>query len=228
MSNDAQKIQDAMMAIHTLWGAPCLIVVILVLLYQQVGWATFVGLGVMVVYAPVSGERGRPRPASAKSPSSHPIPPIHVCPCLHRRCCSDMAAVGSLATSRPSPMPCGPLGSSPAAKVAGKLMQIRKRILVWTDQRVSLMSEVINGIQVRAHRTGCIAAHSSRLNPKLGQSGDGQEMGVSDRSCEPLRRLWPSVPTTNAAEPFPCPASPFPRTRAHAHPRWRICPPLCR
>lgn len=56
MSNDAQKVQDVMLAIHTLWGAPALIVVILVLLYQQVGWATFVGFGVALLYSPVSSE----------------------------------------------------------------------------------------------------------------------------------------------------------------------------
>lgn len=56
MSNDAQKVQDAMLAIHTAWGAPALIVVILALLYQQVGWATFVGLAVMLIYTPLTGE----------------------------------------------------------------------------------------------------------------------------------------------------------------------------
>lgn len=56
MSNDAQKVQDVMLAIHTLWGAPALIIVILILLYQQVGWATFVGLGVALLYSPVSSE----------------------------------------------------------------------------------------------------------------------------------------------------------------------------
>eukprot|EP00878_Enallax_costatus_P008308 GHUV01008686.1.p1 GENE.GHUV01008686.1~~GHUV01008686.1.p1 ORF type:complete len:1320 (+),score=395.23 GHUV01008686.1:299-4258(+) len=54
MSNDAQKVQDVMLAIHTLWGAPALIIVVLVLLYQQVGWATFVGFGVACLYSPVS------------------------------------------------------------------------------------------------------------------------------------------------------------------------------
>lgn len=56
MSNDAQKVQEVMLGIHTLWGAPALIVVILVLLYQQVGWACFIGLGVMLAYTPLSSE----------------------------------------------------------------------------------------------------------------------------------------------------------------------------
>jgi hypothetical protein len=56
MSNDAQKVQDVMLAIHTLWGAPALIIVILVLLYMQVGWSTFVGFGVALLYSPLSSE----------------------------------------------------------------------------------------------------------------------------------------------------------------------------
>jgi hypothetical protein len=55
MSNDAQKVQDAMLSIHTIWGSPILIAAILALLYQQVGWATFVGLGVMLLLVPLSG-----------------------------------------------------------------------------------------------------------------------------------------------------------------------------
>ena len=38
MSNDAQKVQEVILGIHVLWGAPALIVVILVLLYKQVGF----------------------------------------------------------------------------------------------------------------------------------------------------------------------------------------------
>lgn len=45
-----------MLAIHTLWGAPVLIVVIIGLLYQQLGWATFVGLVVVAIYSPISSE----------------------------------------------------------------------------------------------------------------------------------------------------------------------------
>ena len=56
MSNDAQKVQEVMLGIHVLWGAPILVVIILVLLYQQVGWATFVGLGVILAYTPLSSK----------------------------------------------------------------------------------------------------------------------------------------------------------------------------
>ncbi len=58
-------------------GAPALIVVILVLLYLQVGWATFVGLGVMVLFAPISGES---TPAGAVCDS--------ICPASCCSCCS--------------------------------------------------------------------------------------------------------------------------------------------
>lgn len=52
----AIQVQDVMLAIHTLWGAPVLIAIILGLLYQQLGWATFVGLVVVAIYSPISSE----------------------------------------------------------------------------------------------------------------------------------------------------------------------------
>ncbi|PNH11698.1 Canalicular multispecific organic anion transporter 1, partial [Tetrabaena socialis] len=56
MSNDAQKLQDAMFAIHAMWGSPAYIIAVLVLLWFEVGWATFVGLGVMLVMVPLTGK----------------------------------------------------------------------------------------------------------------------------------------------------------------------------
>ena len=85
MSNDAQKIQDAAFALHALWGSPCIIIAVLVLLWYQVcvlhvvpnrnlcqshftlvadvalhdiqvGWATFVGLGIMLLLVPLTGK----------------------------------------------------------------------------------------------------------------------------------------------------------------------------
>lgn len=35
MANDAQKLQDAMMAIHAIWGAPAFVVAVLILLWFQ-------------------------------------------------------------------------------------------------------------------------------------------------------------------------------------------------
>lgn len=56
MSTDAQKVQDAALSIHALWGAPIIIVVVLVLLYRYVEWATFVGLAVMFSLGPMTGK----------------------------------------------------------------------------------------------------------------------------------------------------------------------------
>ena len=44
-----------MTAVHALWGSPCYIIAVLVLLWFQVGWATFVGLGVMLLLTPMTG-----------------------------------------------------------------------------------------------------------------------------------------------------------------------------
>ncbi|GAX83000.1 hypothetical protein CEUSTIGMA_g10427.t1 [Chlamydomonas eustigma] len=88
MSNDAQKLQDAAYALHSIWGAPAIIMMVLALLWFQVGWATFVGLGVMLTLIPITGF------------------------------------------------------------LAAKLGSYRKDLMGWTDKRVGLMSEIINGIQM--------------------------------------------------------------------------------
>lgn len=44
-----------MFAIHAIWGSPAYIVAVLVLLWFEVGWATFVGLGVMLALVPATG-----------------------------------------------------------------------------------------------------------------------------------------------------------------------------
>ena len=55
MSNDSQKIQDVMYSIHNLWGAPIYVVVIVILLYNNLGWATFVGLAAMLILTFITG-----------------------------------------------------------------------------------------------------------------------------------------------------------------------------
>lgn len=55
MSNDSQKIQDVMLAIHACWASPIYILAVLAMLYLQVQWATFVGLGVMMMLGPMTG-----------------------------------------------------------------------------------------------------------------------------------------------------------------------------
>lgn len=59
MSADAQKVQDATLSVHALWGAPIMIIVILVFLYRYVKWATFVGLAIMLSLGPLAGRLSR-------------------------------------------------------------------------------------------------------------------------------------------------------------------------
>ncbi|KAG2439872.1 hypothetical protein HYH02_010502 [Chlamydomonas schloesseri] len=87
MSNDAQKLQDAVYDIHALWGGPICIIAILILLWFEVGWAMFVGLGVMLVMVPLTG------------------------------------------------------------MLVAKLGVLRRELIGWTDKRVGLMGEIINGMQ---------------------------------------------------------------------------------
>ncbi|GMH40904.1 hypothetical protein BSKO_08808 [Bryopsis sp. KO-2023] len=88
MSVDAQKVQDATLAIHALWSSPVMVSIILVLLYNYVGWAAFVGLAVMLSLGPAAGRLSK--------------------------------SMGSLQRSRAA----------------------------WTDKRVGLVNEIINGIRV--------------------------------------------------------------------------------
>lgn len=43
-----------MLAVHACWGSPLYIMAILALLYQQVQWATFVGLFVMMLLGEIN------------------------------------------------------------------------------------------------------------------------------------------------------------------------------
>lgn len=53
MSNDAQKLQDASIVVHNLWGAPLLIVVVLIFLYFEIGLATLICLGLVLIIVPL-------------------------------------------------------------------------------------------------------------------------------------------------------------------------------
>ncbi|XP_066155170.1 multidrug resistance-associated protein 1-like [Euwallacea fornicatus] len=54
MSNDAQKFQELIMFINTLWSAPVSIILALVFLYQELGMAVFAGLLVMLALIPIN------------------------------------------------------------------------------------------------------------------------------------------------------------------------------
>ena len=55
MSNDAQKLQEFLPALHNLWGSPALVAAALWLLYSVLSWATFIGLAVIFVLMPLTG-----------------------------------------------------------------------------------------------------------------------------------------------------------------------------
>lgn len=48
-----------MISIHTAWGAPVFIIAILALLYMEIQWAAFVGLGAMLLLIPASAYVGK-------------------------------------------------------------------------------------------------------------------------------------------------------------------------
>ncbi|KAF9912121.1 hypothetical protein BX616_010415, partial [Lobosporangium transversale] len=58
MSIDAQRIQDLISYLHVLWSGIFQISVTLYLLYLTLGWATFAGLGVMILMIPLNARLG--------------------------------------------------------------------------------------------------------------------------------------------------------------------------
>lgn len=48
-----------MITVHTAWGAPIFIIVILTLLYSEIEWAAFVGLGAMMLLVPATAFIGK-------------------------------------------------------------------------------------------------------------------------------------------------------------------------
>jgi len=144
MSNDAQKVQEVILGVHVLWGAPALIIVILILLYQQVGRSgSRVGGGGGGGRGLVGGCRlqlrhescqrvGTERPQLNSIPSSLPRPPPH-------RQVGWATFVGLAVMLVYTPL---------SAKVSRKLIEFRRTLMKWTDIRVGLMNEIINGMQV--------------------------------------------------------------------------------
>ena len=55
MSTDSEKLPQTMITIHNIWTAPCVIVGGIVLLYQYIGPATFVGVAVLILSIPAQG-----------------------------------------------------------------------------------------------------------------------------------------------------------------------------
>lgn len=56
---DGCALQEVVLSIHSIWGAPIYILSIMALLYREIQWASLVGLGVLLVMVPISGFIGR-------------------------------------------------------------------------------------------------------------------------------------------------------------------------
>ncbi|KAJ7390651.1 Multidrug resistance-associated protein 1 [Desmophyllum pertusum] len=54
MSVDAQRLMDVMTYINMIWSAPFQVGVSLYFLHRTMGWSIYVGLGVMVVFTPLT------------------------------------------------------------------------------------------------------------------------------------------------------------------------------
>lgn len=55
MSLDSNRVAEALSWIHFSWEAPLIIIVASLLIYQYLGWASFVGIGGMVIMLPMAG-----------------------------------------------------------------------------------------------------------------------------------------------------------------------------
>ena len=55
MSVDAQRLQDLLPYLNTLWSGPFQIVIALVFLHNELGNSVFAGLAVMVTLIPING-----------------------------------------------------------------------------------------------------------------------------------------------------------------------------
>ncbi|KAK3825331.1 MAG: ATP-binding cassette transporter 1 [Benniella sp.] len=56
MSMDTQRIQDVTTYLHVIWSAAFQVILILYLLYRTLGWATFVGLALLIAMIPLNGK----------------------------------------------------------------------------------------------------------------------------------------------------------------------------
>lgn len=55
MAVDTQRMADFIESLNNLWAAPIQLIISMILLYQQLGFAIFAGLGVMLINIPVNG-----------------------------------------------------------------------------------------------------------------------------------------------------------------------------
>jgi ABC-type multidrug transport system fused ATPase/permease subunit len=55
MSVDSQRLIDFFLMVNTVWSAPLQIIIASILLYQQLGIATFAGILFMIILMPITG-----------------------------------------------------------------------------------------------------------------------------------------------------------------------------
>lgn len=67
-SLDATRLGDSVWELHSLVSAPFILCLSLGLLYGQLGWAAFTGLGVMLLISPLQGLVGKRLVANQKVP----------------------------------------------------------------------------------------------------------------------------------------------------------------
>ena len=70
MSSDTQKLVEFSQQVHNMWSAPIIIAIGVWELYRQVGWASIIGLVVMIVFLPVAG--GQQHTSLTNACSYHP------------------------------------------------------------------------------------------------------------------------------------------------------------
>lgn len=56
MSNDVSRFDTVSVFIHWVWSAPLLTVVIAWILYDRVGWAPLIGVGIILIVVPLQCE----------------------------------------------------------------------------------------------------------------------------------------------------------------------------
>ena len=51
LSSDVQRFDQSCVSLHYLWIAPCNLIIVFTILYQEYGWTSVIGLGVLLAFA---------------------------------------------------------------------------------------------------------------------------------------------------------------------------------
>ncbi len=210
MSNDAQKLQDAMMAIHALWGSPLYIVAVLVLLWQQVrskGWGGWEvaferaqegGEGDALAAGVVGGRsEGAEEEGTGRYAALGPVgfgldaserPGVAV---RKRRASAEAAwwanSLPQVGWATLVGLAVMLLLAPLTGTLAAKLGRLRRDILQWTDKRVGYMNEVISGILMIKVRSRSRCTNRALRAGRLG-GGKEAERVCGQRVCLDVER----------------------------------------